>query len=794
MAPRPPHALAQQARRYYLDVLERDAPATLAAVVEGARSLALAAADPAIHAKRRDAAMDLPRHLPAWQQHMADRIRQAKAALALPRSGPEPVFSRPKTGKPDLTLVDDDTIEHDILASRLGLAISDRTSWQFTDLRARLSAQDATTDFGSQDPVLPQSLAAWVLDAWLAASLPLDHWRTLQSVLHEESGALAESSYHEANRWLLEQGVRPEIDLRPFIRRSRTAVPATIPGALSPASGTASRSGFATTSTSGATSPGSTSAAGSGGAGGGGVNSPPARASAPGAPGSRPAPRTPQQDNRSPVQQHADVVLSQLSQMMSKHLTDYGTIAGGHPRPASPALGAAINQAQAQISKRYQQQGDGTAALSAPALLEELQRNKQSLKQAATTQVERATIEVVALMFQSILTDERVPAAMRVWFARLQMPVLRVAVGEPDFFANVSHPARQLIDRMGSCVMGFDVSTRSVGDALEREIKRIVQVVEAYPDTGRRVFQTVLTEFERFLKHYFQSENEATRRGISLAQQVEQRETLAIQYTIELRKMLNEVPVQEGVRDFLFHTWADVLATTAVRFGPTSEATKAMKKAAADLIWSASAKVSREERAEVIRRLPPLLKSLRDGMAQAGMAADKQEEHIQALNNSLAAAFTAKAASISNEHLAQLMARLQTLDEILPDAANIELDQDTIMDLSGYETADLEVVSGGGSTPTPGMVQWAQQLLVGSWYQLDYRNRVEPVQLAWQGSRKQLALFATPNGRGVLFQIHRLAAFLQAGLLVPAEDESLTTRATRQALAKLDADPQRLMT
>ena len=73
-----------------------------------------------------------------------------------------------------------------------------------------------------------------------------------------------------------------------------------------------------------------------------------------------------------------------------------------------------------------------------------------------------------------------------------------------------------------------------------------MQVVEAYPDTGRRVFQTVLTEFEKFLEHYFKNENEATRKGVSLAQQVEQRETLAIQYTIELRKMLNEVPVQEG--------------------------------------------------------------------------------------------------------------------------------------------------------------------------------------------------------------------------------------------------------
>ena len=123
---------------------------------------------------------------------------------------------------------------------------------------------------------------------------------------------------------------------------------------------------------------------------------------------------------------------------------------------------------------------------------------------------------------------------------------------------------------MGSCVMGFDSGSRAVGDLLEKEIKRVVQVVEAYPDTGRRVFQTVLTEFEKFLEHYFKNENEASKKGVSLAQQVEQRETMAIQYTIELRKMLNDVPVQEGVREFLFQVWADVLATTAVKSGSSA--------------------------------------------------------------------------------------------------------------------------------------------------------------------------------------------------------------------------------
>jgi len=45
----------------------------------------------------------------------------------------------------------------------------------------------------------------------------------------------------------------------------------------------------------------------------------------------------------------------------------------------------------------------------------------------------------------------------------------------------------------------------------------------------------------------------------------------------------------------------------------------------------------------------------------------------------------------------------------------------------------------------------------------------------------------------VLFQLNRLAAFLQAGLLLPAQDESLTVRATRTAMEKLEVDPTRLL-
>lgn len=214
---------------------------------------------------------------------------------------------------------------------------------------------------------------------------------------------------------------------------------------------------------------------------------------------------------------------------------------------------------------------------------------------------------------------------------------------------------------------------------------------------------------------------------------------------------------------------------------------------ARDLIWSASAKSSRDERREVLVRLPPLLKSLRAGMGSIGLSTERQDEHIKTLNTALSAAFSAKSAALSNEHLHSITQKLQALDAVLPEMEDVELDADMFRDLSGYESGDMEVVGEGGSMPTPAMLAWARELQLGAWFMLDYRGRQERVQFAWQGMQRHLMLFVNAQGRGVLFQVHRLAAFLQAGLLVPQEEESLTVQATRSALEKLSADPERLL-
>ncbi len=782
-------SLAGQARRIYTEELVKGLTHVVQTTLDQARALLDKPSEHATMMRRRDLLQALNKGAQGWHRGMLAGLRRVltQGAVAT-RSNDLP----PPGSRLALSLVPDDTIELEIVTSRLALAVMDRASWEFADLRSRVAHLEGRTELEPHDMLRAHMLARIVFDAWRGAGLDLEGWRELQGTLHDEVAALVEEAYHETNRWLVDHKVLPEVDLRPFIRRSRARPGVQAGGGLG---GSFADDG----------SPGLFGAAGSPAeyAGSAGFR---AAGRAPGewagSGGARPV-----DDDRAMMtraaplagsREHAEAVLGRLNRLVSREVTEFvpdprGVGLDRPPAAMSPGLAQAMDSAERGIRQRVwatTQQGD--PAVTTPALLDELQRRKLALKKAAATPQERATIEIVALLFQSILTEDRIPPAIRVWFARLQMPVLRVAVTEPDFFAAIDHPARRLIDRMGACVMGFD-SDAGVNESLEREIKRIVQVVEAYPDTGRRVFQTVLIEFEKFLEHYFKNENELTKRGVSLAQQVEQRETMAIQYTIELRRMLNEIPVQEGVRQFLFHVWADVLATVGMRHGAQGEQTKAMKRAAADLIWSASAKVTREERAEVIRRLPMLLKSLREGMAAAGLDQVGQDEQIQQLNNALAAAFTAKSAAIPDDRLRDLMDRLETLEELLPDATPMDIDESMVLDLSGHQISGLEVVLDGGSPPTPAMVAWARELQVGSWYMLDRGGHTEPVQLSWHGLRKQLSLFVTPNGRCVLFQQFRLASYLQAGLITPAQDEALTVRATRSALAKLDVDASRLV-
>ena len=773
--------------------------------------------------ERRDALMDFDRKGALWVQGTSEAWR---AAMVPPT---DTALVRLASS---LELIGDEVVEMKILSSRLALAIIDKASWELNDLRVRMQHLEGGDDLVPTDVLRPEALSQLLVEQWDQSEMTRQSWELVQDVIHREMLAHVPQAYHLTNEFLIKQGVMRNIDLSSRVRRGasssargrrgNTGSADTPAESGQPGGGNRSGSGGFAGSQPGGWNDGggdygnggendgrgfAGGAAGYGGQGsaggsagyGGHSGQPGSHDSIPGPAGRRVADETRLMTSSPPLaraRMRATGIIGRLKRMLSERVPGFE---GGVPMTSpSPGLAQALAEQRTQLQDTLAQGGTGQDALyyddaAVQEVAVDLRRRTGELKKKATTSTEKATIEIVALMFQSILAEERIPPAIRVWFARLQMPVLRVAIAEPEFFGSLEHPARQLIDRMGSCVMGFD-ATAIRGSALETEIKRVVQVIEQYPETGRRVFQLVYDEFQKFISRFL-TDSGPTQRLVTVAQQVEQKETLAIQYTIELRSMLADMPVRDEIREFLFKIWAEVLALAAIKNGPQHPDTLALKNSASELVWAASAKPNRSERTRVIQDLPRLLQRLRQGMTLVGIEGGAQEAQIKAIGDTLADAFLSKTEAIAPARIEEMASRLAHLEDFVADdpATDLPLDTESIELMLGMDASMIEVIADGGSKPSAAMLAWAGELQLGNWFALDHNGSITQVQYAWRSDRKQLHLFAATSGRSYLIQARRLASYLQAGLLLPAEEEALTVRATRDALSKIEANPERLL-
>ncbi|MDO9605958.1 DUF1631 family protein [Hydrogenophaga sp.] len=718
-------------------------------------------------ALRRDAWTHFQKHQDTWHNLCRKALQRSL------QPGFSSTNSASLSAPGQLELVAEGAIDDQIMASRLAMSVLERTSTELNALRLRVQYLERREELPRGDVLLPDVMARLLVDQWIAAGLPREAWPVVQEALAPALATRMLAAYRLANEFLVNSGVMKDIDLQALVKRT-------------PGSRTGSASDRVGEDRSGAASmPG---AAG------------PLRAGVPTL-NMEVHHETRMMTSATPLaraRMRAQGVLGRLKRMLMDRVG--GDFEATQLLPPSPGLQQAMQRSTAldrADSGLPVTGGSGPDAVYVSAAHVEraanaLRQRTTELKRAASTPTERATIEVVALMFQSILAEERIPPSVRVWFARLQIPVLRVALAEPEFFSALQHPARSLIDRMGSCVMGFESNVSTA--ALEAEIKRVVQVIEQYPETGRRVFQLVFDEFQKFLATYLSKQGSASR-FVSVAQQVEQKETLSVQYTIELRKLLDDMPVRDEVREFLFKVWVDVLAVATVKYGVKNEETSALKQAASDLLWSASAKPDRLERMRVIQQLPGLLQRLRQGMGLLGYPNALQDQHIKVVGDTLADAFMSRTEPISKDDLDRLSKRLAHLEDFLPESGvgDLEFDSDSIEMIIGVDASNIEMINQGGSQPNEAMRAWAVELQIGAWFGLDHNGKFSSVQLAWRSDRGQLYMFVSNNGHCFLMQVARVASFLQAGLLVPSEEEALTVRATREALTQLEANPERLL-
>jgi hypothetical protein len=225
------------------------------------------------------------------------------------------------------------------------------------------------------------------------------------------------------------------------------------------------------------------------------------------------------------------------------------------------------------------------------------------------SQADANALELLARTLERIFEEPCIPGAVKTLMSQLQIPLLKAALSDRDFFFREDHPARRLIDTVARTSVACDPE-KGGEDPLFKMIEQIVERVQRDYDREIGLFDDVINELESFI------EREAAASDDALAAVIVQ---AARQEKIIRAKELAEKDVTARVESgeaagfievFLETQWLRVLGLAHSVEDTKPEAIANAIRTMDELIWSATPKATPQERKELLGKLPSLLANL----------------------------------------------------------------------------------------------------------------------------------------------------------------------------------------
>ncbi|MGS0755579.1 DUF1631 family protein [Roseateles sp. GG27B] len=243
-----------------------------------------------------------------------------------------------------------------------------------------------------------------------------------------------------------------------------------------------------------------------------------------------------------------------------------------------------------------------------------IQLHREELRQAATGRLDHMVIDVVGSLFDQILADPKVPPQMARLLARLQLPVLRAALGDTTFFSSRRHPVRRFVNRMASLACAFDDFVEDPGRAFLARVSELVQDVANGDFENMAIYESKLDALEQFIAAQTSAALKSQGDAVNLLARKEVDLRLQQRYMQQLQAALVTVPMQTFLRDFLAQIWSQAIVLSARDLSGAPERTQRFKQLGCDLVMSVQAKSGTAQRQQFLGRLPLLMKTLVEGL------------------------------------------------------------------------------------------------------------------------------------------------------------------------------------
>jgi hypothetical protein len=470
-----------------------------------------------------------------------------------------------------------------------------------------------------------------------------------------------------------------------------------------------------------------------------------------------------------------------------------------------PSLLASINEVQRLNALATVAGKSGAAA----AMISE--RDEKHLRahvaERATRQIDKLTIELVGMLFDRIHQDKHLPAEIKTSLSRLQFPIMKVALADTDLFVSPVQPARRLMDRIASTAIGWlpegEENIRYLG-----EVNKAVNTVVVAINEGPPIFEKALEEFEKYLAEERVRDDDPVTRAKRALEEAETREVMAINAAIGIRRAFDGVQIESYLRDFLLGTWVKVLVAATLRERTQPGFARKFRDSVTDLVWSVQPKINPDDRKRLVKTIPAVLSTLREGLQLIDLPAAQAQDFFSRLMTSHAQAVKALEVAYGTAapmDTGVLKKRIEEVEIVEPPPAPEEPEQltitaDVVRSAVAANHAEVNLLD------EPLVVQPEEMIPVeklsdseidamieswqrGSWFDLWTGQQTERVRLRWISPRRNFYLFTSAEtGKAHSLAPLILRNYVRVGRIKTAEKAPLFTRVVDDLMRDLQSE------
>ena len=568
-----------------------------------------------------------------------------------------------------LSLVQPDELEQTVALDGMVGRVSTHNQMGLTHLALRLNNLVSISVTDANNPLAPAQLVQLFADSYAPLNLDIKIRLIILKIFERQVFNSIDSLYGDINELLANAGILPDLKQGPVAQRSRVPAAPRRPG----------------TST-----------------------------EAPGSPGG-----------------HAEQqVLALFSDLISswRHTSgDVALSALGAPSAApvrSDELLGMLNHYTAQAS-----QVASLADLRSHISRELNEQQQQTGEVRKLDRVDDDVISLVSMLFDVVLDDDQLPAALKALVARMQLPILRIAIADKSLFSRAAHPARRLLNELARATMGWsdhdDLQRDQLHSLLERMVDRMLREEQA----DAAFFEQMREELAGFVLLEQRRSERMEQRTRDAEEGRARVEAARSQSARVLNGLLLGRTLPVLVVDLLRDRWSQVLQLAYLREGEQSDAWQQAVLVAGQLVRSVEVPVDEtfEQRQAANLKVG---EALCDGLQLIGEEAPQDSTWVRELQALQAAVLTAPVAAaepallLTDDELDDSpvqpasAATLASPDEALAEPAPVQPEMVRIDAPVLAEPVQQERVETVEDLPDVDAAEWVDNLHAGSWFEL----------------------------------------------------------------------------